>query len=470
MQRSASGAEMDLIEDSFGFRTTVGNTDALEAFDRVRRGVLSHGTDTMSHLDAALAHDPGFACAHAVKGLLMLTLARRELVPAAEAALAAARRSLAERGGTARERAYADALAFWLVGDMTRASGALDAMLQNHAADTLAMKLVQAIRFMAGDQLGMLSSIERVCSAIAPDHPDLGYVLGCRSFALEEAGEYTEAEKAGRRAVELAPDDAWGIHAVAHVLEMNRRAGEGIAWINRHQEGWERSNNFRFHVYWHLALFHLERREYDIVLDIYDRHSNAVGSDDYRDIANSASLLARLNLEGIDCGSRWQDLADLAAHRLDDAMLDFADLHFLISMAGAGRLAEADRLGMRIASAAAPGCCTTTETAALAARGLMAFAHADYPVAFANLSAAAPSLVSIGGSHAQRDVFLRIGVEAGLRAGAFGPTELLLRERGRRRPHSDDFADRRMAAAASHDAGPARHGSGIRIAAVQNAP
>ncbi|MFB2351867.1 hypothetical protein, partial [Priestia megaterium] len=74
---------------------------------------------------------------------------------------------------------------------------------------------------------GMRRSIETVLPSYGADHPALGYALGCHAFALEETGDYTRAEREGRRAVSLAADDAWGLHAVAHVFDMTGRAAEG---------------------------------------------------------------------------------------------------------------------------------------------------------------------------------------------------------------------------------------------------
>ena len=37
---------------------------------------------------------------------------------------------------------------------------------------------------------------------------------------MEEAGEFVAAEQQGLKGLSLAPDDAWGLHAVAHVFDM----------------------------------------------------------------------------------------------------------------------------------------------------------------------------------------------------------------------------------------------------------
>ena len=51
------------------------------------------------------------------------------------------------------------------------------------------------------------------------------------------------------------------------------------------------------------------------------------------------------------------------------------------------------------------------------------------PTAFAKLVAARPHMRTIGGSHAQRDVFERITVDAGLRAGQYDAVTAILAER-----------------------------------------
>jgi hypothetical protein len=355
----------------------------------------------------------------------------------------------------ARERTFVAALRLALAGRFRRAADLLDDTLSRHPTDALAVKLVHALRFIAGDGAGMRRSLD----AVAPfwnNHPLRGYWLGCRSFVLEEAGSYAEAEAAGRDGLDLAPDDAWGLHAVAHVHDMTGRPGDGVRWLAARTQMWAHCNNFGFHVWWHLALFHLDRGATGTALALYDSRVRAERTDDFRDIANAASLLLRLECEGADVGSRWEELGELAAARVDDGALVFADLHYQLALVRTGRRAEAEALAARLAGGAALPAHDQHEVAALSgvamARGLLSFREGHWREALPELSAGLEKLGCIGGSHAQRDVFQRLTIEAAIRAGAAREAERLLQDRRRLRGAADGYAARAEARIAARRA------------------
>ncbi len=436
--------------DASGLSVTLADPAAGAAWARTVSAFLAHSAETPRHLGETLTRAPDFALGWAARGLFYLLLGRPELRPAAAAALAEARAAAA--GATARERSYADALAAYLGGRLRQAAATLDAVLERHPEDALAMKLVQAIRFVLGDRRGMLRSVATVIDRYGPDHPHRGYALGCLAFALEENRAYGEADRCGREGLELAPDDAWGLHAVAHVYDMTGRAGPGIAWLAPQEHRWAHCNNFGTHVWWHLALFHLDRGDHARVLELYDGKIRAEHTDDYRDISNGAAMLVRLELEGVDVGGRWDELAALAAGRVEDGAVVFADLHYLLSLHGGERDAEAAALVERIARDARRRDHDMHEVAAVAglpaAQGLAAFRAGNYDLAFERLSQSRPHLQRIGGSHAQRDVFSRLLIEAAIRAGRWCEAEDELCSRARRRGAEDGFTARRRAAIA----------------------
>jgi tetratricopeptide (TPR) repeat protein len=412
------------------------------------RAFLAHGAATPQHLGAVLQAEPDFAMGHAARGLFSLMMGRAEMWQVAEDARTAAHAARAGQQVSNREAGWIDALDQWLADSPTGAIAALETVLKETPQDTLTAKASHGIRFILGDARGMRRSVERVLQAHGPDHPLRGYLLGCHAFTLEETGEYAAAEKAGLEGLTFAPDDAWGLHAVAHVHDMRAEPDAGIALIENYTSAWDRSNNFRYHVWWHKALLHLDRGEKAVALALYDSQIRVDKTDDYRDIANATSLLMRLELEGMDVADRWDELGALAENRIDDGCVVFADLHYQLALSGAAKGAASDAMMARFARdakqlgdmaerVADPGVAALT--------GLNAFSEGRYGDAFVQMADARPKMQSIGGSHAQRDIFERMTIDAGLRAGHLDQAEQILLERlALRAGHEDRYTATRF--------------------------
>lgn len=431
-----------MTQDIFDQPTTLANERALDAWNKTQLAFLAHGAATPGHLAEALEAAPEFALGHAVKGLFYTLLGRRELMPTAEEALATATAAAANTGIQPREQRFIDALDAWIAGNPRQALAHLEANVNDDPTDILAVKLDHATRFILGDNRGMRSTLERVMPAYGPEHKGYGYLLGCYAFALEETSEYSRAKSVGREGILISPDDAWGLHAVAHVHDMTADAAGGIDWLTGRESSWAHCNNFRYHVWWHKALMHLDLRQYDIALDLYDSEVRKDKTDDYRDISNATSLLSRLELDGVDVGDRWEELADLAANRTEDGCLIFADLHYLLALVGDNREQEIQTLMGRLHRDARDSKTDLTRAMATpgiaAAAGLEAFGEANYETAFINLSRARRSMQSAGGSHAQRDVFERLTIDSGIRAGYLDEAEDILIARAVRRGGNED--------------------------------
>ncbi len=438
-----------MYQDVFGQDTSLNTQAAGKSWDQTLLAFMAHGAATPTHLVATLEAEPNFALGYAVKGMFYVLLGRSELLETAREALGVAEASAAMNPVTAREHQFIFALKAMLEGKPTLAIDHLETVLTSHPGDTLAMKLSHAVRFVLGDGAGMRKSIEAVMGAYGPDHAGRGYLMGCHAFTLEETGEYARAETVGRMGLAISPDDAWGLHAVAHVYDMTANAAGGIKWLTGREEAWAHCNNFRYHVWWHKALMHLDLGEADTVLALYDTEIRQDKTDDYRDISNATSLLSRLELDGFDVGDRWEELAELSASRTDDGSLIFADLHYLLALIGGDRKqAISQMLGRmhRDAKAKEREMDHLMETPGLsAAAGLEAFGEADFKTAFLNLARARRTMQLAGGSHAQRDVFERLTIDAGIRAGFLDEAERFLRERTAKRAGKEDgYAAARM--------------------------
>jgi hypothetical protein len=214
---------------------------------------------------------------------------------------------------------------------------------------------------------------------------------------------------------------------------MTGRATDGIAWIEGLRAAWRDCNSFAYHLSWHLALFHLERGEHARVLDVYDTEVRPDRSEDTRDYGNAVSLLWRLRQHGVAVGDRWDELADIARRRRHETTLIFVALHRLLALLAVGDTAAADELVAAL-DAAALG---AGEQAAVAASFGARLARTLRATAgTAPLTDLAGRLSPLGGSHAQRDVFVRsLALLAGACGDAAAQAEILA---ARRRLKRDD--------------------------------
>jgi len=450
-----------LMTESTGLDVTCTSEVATAEWDRAVEGFLAHDKETPASLARALEADPDCALAWCAKGLFTMLLARAELTSPAKDALARAEASIRVRGASAREWRYVEALRNATQGSFIGAVAALEADIDDHPRDSLAAKLSHSLRFMLGDARGMRESIERVVARAGLDHPHLGYLLGCLAFALEETGAYQEAERIGRRALQRAPRDAWGLHAVGHVYEMTGRAALGADFLTAHASSFEHCNNFRYHVFWHLALFRLEQGDLPGALKLYDEQVRSDRTDDFRDVANAVSLLARLEIAGAEVGSRWAELAAIAERRASDRSLVFASLHYALALVGAGRSDLARELTVGLGQRSCGGDQETIawEIGVPAAEAIGAFGEARYGDAARGLLSVRCKLRQIGGSNAQRDLFEQLLIESCVRAGLNQQAAALLSERLGSRGANRFATDRLQRIGTGFDARAAKIGS-----------
>ncbi|MBZ0115837.1 MAG: hypothetical protein K8H88_02495, partial [Sandaracinaceae bacterium] len=327
--------------------------------------------------------------------------------------------SLALGAAPRRERLLSSALAAWCNRDPLSCLRALRALVAAHPRDLLALELLHATLLVFGEAGAMRSTLEAAVHAWDETIPGYAYVLGCLAFARQEVGDYAAAERAGRRAVELEPLDAWGGHAVANVMEAQDRVAEGIAWLRQHQSKWIYCDSFFGHTTWQLAIFHVARGENDEALDLYDTIA-AEPDGDYRDLANASTLLYRLERSGVDVASRWPALGERALLRIDDYGSAFAAPHYALALTGAGLIDEAARLcsSIRLYSGRTAGheALTLREVSLPLAQAIVSMRDGLPGPAARAFVRVQPHLPRLGGSRAQRDIFDVLALDASMDA------------------------------------------------------
>lgn len=388
--------------------------------------------DPVATLDAALAASPEMAMAHLFKAWLhLLGTEPAGLAVARECHAAAAPLVRSER-----ERGHLAAVGQLIKGRWHAAARTLEDLSIEHPHDTLALQAGHQIDFFTGDSRMLHDRIARALPAWSPAMPGYHALLGMLAFGLEETGRYERAEKIGRECVEREPRDGWGQHAVAHVLEMQNRRSEGVAWMRGNQAAWTDGSFFAVHNWWHLALFYLGQDQVAETLDLLDGPIMGSGSAIVLEMIDASAMLWRLQLRGIDVGDRWSALAERWSPLATAANYAFNDMHAMMAFVGSGRSACADALLEAQAAVidaqgehSGDNAEFTLEVGHAATRAIKAFADGQYSLAVRLLRPIRNIAHRFGGSHAQRDLLDLTLIEAARRSGQQRLAQALLAER-----------------------------------------
>jgi tetratricopeptide (TPR) repeat protein len=427
-----------LDQDRFGLPIHLARQDSAAAVDGFIEGFLGYQPSILDVLPAA-KHDESVIVQAYAAALRLFS----EAPGGPEAARAHLQRARAAAlPASEREHRFAEAIALWATGEARAAITTLETIVQRYPRDLTSAKLGQYLAFNLGDSPTML----RLALHARPAAGDVAWLHGLLAFAFEQCHLLEAAERSARDALALQPAEPWAQHALAHVMLTDGRLHEGAALLQSCSDGWQGLTSFmRTHNWWHLAVFQLELGDADAALRLFDNEVWGVDKAYSQDQVGAVSLLARLELADVDVGDRWQELGAWLAGRVADQVQPFLDLQYLYGLARAGR-PEAQRLLANIESFApqAPSDSRRAwqQVAVPAGRGLLAHAQGRWPLAAEQLAQALPRLVSIGGSHAQRDLFEQIWIDALERSSELSGVQNLLRPKADAQPQSMRLARR----------------------------
>jgi tetratricopeptide (TPR) repeat protein len=388
--------------DARGCPVTGASPRALEHFERALEAFQLGRGDALAHLRAAVADAPGFAMARVFEA--HLRLGGRD--PAGTGAAARALGEITPGGLNFRERGHFAALAASVAGEYEAASALLGSVLREYPRDALALQVVHSLDYVRGDARALRNRVESVMPFWSAEAPGYHAVLSMLAFGLEECGEFGRAEETALHALALEPRNVRAHHAIAHVLEMQGRAREGMRWMRARDSFWTGSGPMAAHNWWHLALFELEAEGGQRALEIYDRHVGA-NPQVISDLIDASALLWRLKLRGMELGGRPRALAERWAPHAADAYCAFSDVHAMMAFAAAQRWDLAHvLLAAQTRRVLERG--TNSEMTRLvglpACRALQAYGRGDYGTAETLLSRLPPVAHHVGGSQAQRNV------------------------------------------------------------------
>ncbi|MFM9864224.1 MAG: tetratricopeptide repeat protein [Micropepsaceae bacterium] len=423
--------------DKRGNPVSYGTQSAIDGLDLAADMLVAFKADTLGAIDAVIAEHPDFALAHALRAGALATATDKAFEDEALKSLKAAE-ALAAKVNE-REGLHIAAAGSWLRGDLAKGVELWGKASMLYPRDLTALQFAHAGDFFLGYAHMLRDRVARVLPQWDRSVPGYGFVHGMYAFGLEESGDYAAAEAHGRQAVEANAEDGWAAHAVAHVMEMQGRANEGVDYLATTSAGWEPGSGFAYHLWWHKALFHLDTGDAKAALKLFDEKISAGGFGQALELIDGSSLLWRLHLLGHDVGNRWDDVVQNWESRIDHGYYVFNDVNAMMAFAATGNVAAQDRLIASVRKAATgngTNAMMSREVGLPACEGFAAFGRGEYAKAIDLLLAVRGKANRYGGSHAQRDMFSWTLTEAAIRAGDRALADAFVAERLSWKPES----------------------------------
>jgi hypothetical protein len=423
--------------DKRGNPVSYGSQAAVDALDRAADMLAAYKADTLGAIDAVIAEHPDFALAHVMRAGALATATDRAFEDEAMKSLKAAE-VLAPKANE-REQLHIAGSRAWLDGDLVSGVELWGRASMLCPRDLTALQLAHAGDFFLGYSHMLRDRVARVLPAWNRDVSGYGFVHGMYAFGLEESGDYAAAEAHGREAVGVNSQDGWAAHAVAHVMEMQGRAKEGIDFLANGAAGWEPGSGFAYHLWWHKALFHLDTNDAKTALKLFDGKISAGGFGQALELIDGSAMLWRLQLLGHDVGKRWDDIAAKWESRIDHGYYVFNDVNAMMAFAATGDVTAQNRLIAAVRKAAegrGTNAMMSREVGLPACEGFAAFGRGEYAKAIDLLLPVRGKANRYGGSHAQRDMFSWTLTEAAIRLGDRAMAQAFVAERLSWKPES----------------------------------
>lgn len=423
------------VQDLQGNKMSGGDDRSAALFCEALTSFNLYRGEPVGLLDSAAAHAPDFVMAGVLKAYLLAVSTEPDLTREARRMT----ETIRAMNMNDRERSHVVILERIANGRWTDAALACDYHNALYPRDLLGLQIGHLVDFFRAGSRSLRDRIARALPHWSPADPGYATMLGFHAFGLEECADYKRAEDVGREAVDREPLECWAHHAVAHVMEMQDRAGDGLAWMATREPMWSGDDNFfKVHNWWHQALFHMGMGQNEEALALYDERVRRDRSAVALDLIDASALLWRLHLVGHDVGDRWREVASSWSRHVDGDNYPFNDWHAVMAYLGAGREHDATRIADAMGARS-----TATETGAWArgvgvdlARGFVAYWRGDYSEATERLMRSRQIANMFGGSHAQRDIIDWTLTEAATRGGLNDLASALTHERLALKPQS----------------------------------
>jgi tetratricopeptide (TPR) repeat protein len=423
--------------------------EAIELVEKAILEILAWRGDPILTLNSAITADKSFGFPYVIQASLdILGTGVRGDDPKLNSILKNAGDRLDH--ANSREKQHFEAIKLCNEGRFEPALEIWDKLIAAQPWDVLALKFYSDVLFY----VGRVNDLKVLCAKYLDEwnkhkcHPHYGYIMGIASFGYEEFGLYEEAAQLATIGLQCNPRDGWSAHTRAHVYEMENHAREGIEFMMARVNDWTHAVYLACHNYWHVSLYHIEYAEYEDALRLADTEvlRRACSSGALLDMVDASSILLRLEFQEINVGlDRWQKVYQTWEPHFNDHILSFNDAHLMMALVGSKQPEE--KINEFIVSLenyvnAKYGNERTTNQKMSEKIGLplvkamQSYAKGEYRTATDLLMPIKDHFILIGGSNAQRDVFLQLTIMSAIKAKDGKAARILLDERLAAKPKS----------------------------------
>ena len=416
-------------KDRFDQPITTSSARAAELYDAAVDRLFALQPGSAPLIDEALTIDPDFALAHCVKARSLAAVGKM-----AEARRYAAVGHELSVGRSTREHRHAEIIELALRGESKRALRAVHEHATAYPRDAVPLSFALGVYGLLGfggfndfhaQQAALLESVAYAWG-------DDWWFLAAFGWALVEAGDSETGVPMLDRAMELNPDNANAVHGRIHAYYEEGAVTEGEALIDAWLPGYDRSAVLHGHLSWHSALFALQRGHFERAFAIYRDAIRPSASQALPmfTLIDAASFITRAGIAGHPLSAKDRgELAEFASGHFSKPGVPFVNAHLAMAHASAGDVEALSRLERGISALLDEGAQSSGPVVSMVCDAIAAHGRGRYATALERMIEAMPDLERLGGSHAQRDVFIDLAISAALRDGALEEAALIARER-----------------------------------------
>jgi hypothetical protein len=393
-----------MLTDRYDLPLSTASPGARDAYVQGCEAKLTMYPGAIEAFGRAIAADPGFALAHAVKAHALL---ERGDAAAARESMAAAR-SLAG-GLSTREASHVAYFGLLVAGDAETALAALQAHLNAWPRDAVVLGTTAFTNGLIGSsgRAGQKRMLLDLLDQLAPSYGDDWWFTAHHGMALSENGQHAAARRKIDRSLAQNPSNPWAAHARAHLSYEEGDPNAARAFLASWLPTYPRDAPLYSHLRWHQALGDLEAGDAAAASRLFrEAFAPDVHSGPPRGKLNdTVSFLWRWELAGHKRDAEaWRTMHDFANRAFPRAGAAFSDMHIALASIVAGDDAALEARTRQIDELTRESRYPSGPLVPAVSRGFAAFERRDFSAAIDALEPLADQLERIGGSHAQLDL------------------------------------------------------------------